>query len=78
MMGWIRRRLRMKKMREWKSWKALQRELRQRGYKGNFEKISTDRWRNSTSPLVSLTLSNKWFDEIGLINVEKYSFGILW
>src|SRR5690554_3015011 len=29
-MGWIRRRLRMKQMREWKTWKALHRALRDR------------------------------------------------
>lgn len=35
LMGWIRRRLRMKKMREWKGWKALHQELRRRGYRGS-------------------------------------------
>ena len=33
-MSWIRRRLRMKKMREWKSWKGLHKQLRRLGYKG--------------------------------------------
>ena len=36
MMSWIRRRLRMKKMREWKSWKGLHKQLRRMGYKGSF------------------------------------------
>ncbi|MEW6244535.1 MAG: group II intron maturase-specific domain-containing protein [Bacillota bacterium] len=64
LMGWIRRRLRMKQMREWKSWRALHKVLRQRGYNGEFEKISMRRWRNSASPLISMALSNTWFDEI--------------
>ncbi|MDA8210735.1 MAG: hypothetical protein M0021_02450 [Clostridia bacterium] len=51
LMGWIRRRLRMKKMKEWKIWKALHKTLRRRGYKGTFEKISMTTWRNSASPL---------------------------
>ncbi|WP_422880100.1 hypothetical protein [Neomoorella glycerini] len=41
-MGWIRRRLRMKQMRDWKSWKALHKALRRRGYeviKRNLENI---------------------------------------
>jgi RNA-directed DNA polymerase len=77
LMGWIRRRLRMKKMKEWKTWKALHKQLRRRGYKGTFEKISMTTWRNSASPLISMALPNSWFDEIGLINLEKYKVGIL-
>ena len=45
MMGWLRRRLRMKKMREWKSWRGLHRALRQRGYGGDFQRISMLSWR---------------------------------
>jgi len=77
LMGWIRRRLRMKKMREWKSYKQLHKALRRRGYKGDFKKISMTRWRNSASPLLSLALPNNWFDEIGLVNLETYRTGTL-
>ncbi|KNZ68159.1 RNA-directed DNA polymerase [Thermincola ferriacetica] len=67
----------MKKMKEWKSWKPLHKVLRRRGYKGTFEKISVTTWTNSANPLISMTLPNKWFDELGLINLEKYNVGIL-
>lgn len=77
MMGWIRRRLRMKQMREWKGWKALHRELRRRGYQGEFRKISMRRWPNSASPLVSMALPNQWFDEIGLVDLTRYEVGTL-
>lgn len=77
LMGWIRRRLRMKQMREWKTWKALHKALRKRGYTGDYEKISMRRWRNSASPLISMALPNRWFDEIGLVNLERYEVGIL-
>ena len=77
LMGWIRRRLRMKKMREWKGWKALHQELRRRGYRGEFQKISMQRWRNSASPLLSLALPNTWFDDIGLVDLAGYEVGIL-
>ncbi|KGE86776.1 group II intron maturase-specific domain-containing protein, partial [Phaeodactylibacter xiamenensis] len=48
LMSWIRRRLRMKQMREWKSWKGLHKQLRRMVYKGSFEKISMARWRNAS------------------------------
>ncbi|MDD2430076.1 MAG: hypothetical protein PHD88_01880 [Firmicutes bacterium] len=37
-----------------------------------------NRWRNSAISLLSLALPNKWFDEIGLIDLEKYNVGVLW
>jgi len=77
LMGWIRRRLRMKQMREWKSYKQLHKALRRRGYRGEFRKISMTRWRNSGSPLISMALPNSWFNEIGLVNMETYKTGIL-
>lgn len=77
LMEWLRRRLRMKQMREWKYWKSLHRALRRQGYKGEFEKISMRRWRNSASPLINMALPNKWFDEIGLVNLTTYKVSIL-
>lgn len=76
-MGWIRRRLRMKQMREWKNWRKLHRTLRQKGYQGEFEKICMFRWRNSASPLLSLALPNIWFEEKGLLDLTTYEVGIL-
>lgn len=76
-MGWIGRRLRMKKMREWRSWKALHRALRQRGYQGEFKRISMRRWRNSASPLLSMGLPKGWFDHIGLVDLTRYEVGVL-
>ncbi|BAF60649.1 retron-type reverse transcriptase [Pelotomaculum thermopropionicum SI] len=77
LMEWIRRRLRMKQMKEWKSWRPLHKALRRRGYKGEFQKISMRRWRNSASPLINMALPNKWFDEVGLVNLASYNVGIL-
>lgn len=76
--GWIRRRLRMKKMKEWKSYKSLHKVLRRNGYKGSFKKISMTRWRNSASPLVSMALPNAWFDEIKLYDISKVETTILY
>lgn len=76
-MGWIRRRLRMKQMREWKSYKQLHKALRRRGYKGEFKKISMRRCRNSASPLISMALPNSWFNELGLVDMGTYKTGLL-
>ena len=76
-MAWIRRRLRMKQMREWKSCKQLHKALRRRGYKGEFRKISMTRWRNSANSLVNMALPNSWFNEIGLIDIGTYKTGTL-
>ena len=74
---WIRRRLRMKQMKEWKSPKSLHKTLRRMGYKGDFKKISMSRWRNSASPLVCMALPNKWFDEIKLFDMSKVETAVL-
>lgn len=76
--SWIRRRLRMKKMKEWKSYKSLHKALRRNGYKGNFKKISMSRWRNSASPLLSIALPNSWFDEIKLFDISKVETKVLY
>ncbi len=76
-MSWIRRRLRMKQMREWKSWKGLHKELRRRGYQGEIQKISMYRWRNSLSGLLHMALPNEWFREKGLLDLTRYEVGIL-
>lgn len=78
LMSWIRRRLRMKQMKEWKSYKPLHKELRRRGYRGEFLKISMNTWRNSASPLVSMALPNKWFDEKKLYDMARVETNVLY
>ena len=77
LMSWIRRRLRMKQMREWKSWKCLHKQLRRMGYKGRFAKISMTRWRNAGSKLVHMALPNDWFTNLHLYNMEWVKTNIL-
>jgi RNA-directed DNA polymerase len=74
---WIRRRLRMKKMKEWKTYKSLHKAVRRRGYKGEFKKISMVKWRNSNFTLVHMALPNIWFKEIGLVHLSDIHVGIL-
>ncbi|MGL6107939.1 group II intron reverse transcriptase/maturase [Romboutsia sp.] len=75
---WIKRRLRMKKMKEWKSPKGLHKQLRRLGYKGQFKKISMSRWRNSSSTLIHMALPNTWFDEIKLFDMSKVKVNTLY
>lgn len=77
LMEWIRRRLRMKKMREWKSWKAFHKQLRRRGFKGKCPKLSMTRWRNSACFHLSYALPNIWFDEMKLFDLTKLRTGVL-
>ncbi|AZR72550.1 hypothetical protein BBF96_03615 [Anoxybacter fermentans] len=67
----------MKNIKEWKIWKVLRKQLRRMGYQGDFKKISITRWKNSASPLINMALSNRWFDEIGLVNLQRYEVGVL-
>lgn len=77
LMSWIRRRLRMKKMKEWKSWPALHKQLRRLGYKGTYEKLSMRRWRNSNTRLIHYALPNEWFEQQGLYDMERVKTNIL-
>jgi len=75
--AWIKRRLRSKKMKEWKSYKSFHKALRRRGYKGKFKKISMTRWRNSCCQLIHMALPNEWFKEIGVVNLSEIQVGVL-
>ena len=77
LMGWIRRRLRMKKMREWKGWKAFHRQLRRRGFRGEYPKLSMFRWRNSKCKPMEFALPNKWFIEMKLFDLTTLKTDVL-
>lgn len=77
LMGWIRRRLRMIKMRHWKTYKAMHKEIRKQGIKGNGQKMSMYKWKNSNVHIVHMLLPNKLFDDLGLVDITKYKVGLL-
>jgi len=77
LMGWIRRRLRMIKIRQWKSYKAMHKEMRKQGIKGNGEKMAITKWKNSNVHIVHMLLPNKLFESLGLIDMQKYQVGLL-
>lgn len=77
LMMWIRRRLRMVKMKQWKTYKKMHKEMRRLGIKGNGRKMDVNRWKNSTTQMIHLILPNKYFDEMGLIDLCRYDVGLL-
>ena len=77
LMAWIRRRLRAIQMKHWKKPSRLHRRLRQLGYQGEFPSIKMVSWRNSASQLAHWAMPNKWFEEIGLFQMEKVMIGQL-
>lgn len=76
-MGWLRRRLRMIKMKQWKSYKAMHKEMRKLGIKGNGLKMAVNKWKNSNIHIIHNILPNKHFEDLGLIDMHKYEVGLL-
>lgn len=76
-MKWLRRRLRMVKMKQWKTYKAMHKEMRRLGIKGNGLKMAVAKWKNSNTHIIHQILPNQYFDELGLIDMQKYEVGLL-
>lgn len=77
LMSWIRRRLRMLKMKQWKTYKAMHKEMRKQGIKGTGEKMAVWKWKNSNVHIIHRLLPNKFFDDLDLIDLGKYEVGLL-
>jgi len=73
--AWLRRRLRSLQLKLWKKPSKLHRELKQRGYKPPFSHIRMSGWRSSASPLACYAMTNQWFNELGLVNLEQVATG---
>jgi len=77
LMSWIRRRLRMFKMKQWKTYKKMHKEMRRQGIKGTGEKMAVTKWKNSNVHIIHMLLPNKYFHDLGLIDMCKYEVGLL-
>ena len=76
-MGWVRRRLRMIRMIQWKTYKAMHKEMRRKRITGNGMKMDVRRWKNSNVHIIHLLMPNKFFEELGLIDISTYDVGVL-
>jgi RNA-directed DNA polymerase len=74
--GWIRRRLRAKKLKQCKRSKTLIAFLVQQGVtKRNAQLLASSgkgKWRLSHVPQAHQAMGNKWFESIGLFSLERY------
>jgi len=77
LMSWIRRRLRMIKMVQWKSYKPLHKILRRKGFKGDLPNIAINKWKNSKCYHIHKALPNEYFESLGLFDLTKVKVGIL-
>jgi retron-type reverse transcriptase len=77
LMQWVRRRLRMIRMKQWKTYKKMHKEMRRLGIKGNGKKMDVCRWKNSTTQMIHLIMPNKYFEKLGLIDLCTYKVGLL-
>lgn len=74
---WIRRRLRAVQLRLWKKAAKLHRRLKQLKYQPPFKSIKMNSWRSAKSPLANYAMPNKWFEEIGLYQIDEVKTGVL-
>jgi RNA-directed DNA polymerase len=77
LMSWIRRRLRMIKMKQWKTYKKMHKEMRKKGIKGNCLKMAVTKWKNSNVYIIHRLLPNQYFKDLKLINLCEYKVGVL-
>ena len=77
LMEWIRRRLRMIRMKQWKTYKKMHKEMRKRGIKGNGLKMAVTKWKNSNVHIIHMLMPNQYFKDLNLIDLCDYEVGLL-
>ena len=78
LMSWIRRRLRMIKMKQWKTYKPMHKEIRRKGFTG-YDQVKMDvrRWRNSKVHIIHMLMPNSYFEKLGLYDLTQVKVGLL-
>lgn len=78
LMGWVRRRLRMLRMKQWKTYKAMHKELRRLGLHSEIKlKMDVRRWKNSKVTIIHVMMPNSYFEKLGLYDLTKVKVGLL-
>lgn len=77
LMEWIRRRLRMTKMKQWKTYKKMHKELRRKGIRHNGLKMNVTLWKNSNVHIIHQLMPNAYFSELGLMDMCRHEVGLL-
>jgi RNA-directed DNA polymerase len=65
-------------MKQWKTYKAMNKELRRLGLQ-NATKLKMDvrRWKNSKVTIIHVTMPNSYFEQLGLYDMTKVKVGLL-
>ncbi|MDP4182378.1 MAG: hypothetical protein Q8942_14970 [Bacillota bacterium] len=66
----------MIRMKQWKTYKKMRKEMRRKGIKGNGQKMDVTKWKDSKVHIIHMLVGNKYFDELGLIDLTKYKVGL--
>lgn len=77
LMEWIRRRLRMIKMKQWKTYKKMHKEMRKQGIMGDGKKMAVTKWKNSNVHIIHMLLPNQYFRDLKLTDLCDYDVGLL-
>lgn len=76
LMSWIRRRLRMIIMKQWKTYKPMHKLMRRKGFEPK-EKMAVTKWKNSKVHIIHLLIPNSDFEKLGLYDLERVDVGLL-
>jgi RNA-directed DNA polymerase len=77
--GWIRRRLRCYRLKQCKRLGTAVRFLLHLGVPAHIAKaitLTSRWWRASSTPAAKMGMSNQWFQELGLLNLEDWYFAL--
>ena len=68
----------MIKMKQWKTYKAMHKEIRRKGFTG-YDKVKMDvrRWKNSKVHIIHMLMPNSYFEELGLYDLTQVKVGLL-
>ncbi|MCH4891430.1 group II intron reverse transcriptase/maturase, partial [Acidaminobacter sp. JC074] len=77
LMEWTRRRLRSTRMKQWKTYKKMHKELRKAGIPHNGEKMNVTLWKNSKVYIIQKLLSNGYFRKMKLYDMSAQEVGLL-
>jgi len=64
-------------MKQWKTYKAMHKELRRKKMKHTGEKMDVRRWKNSKVHIIHMLMPNSYLDELGLYEMTKVKVGLL-
>jgi len=75
--AWIRRRLRSIRMKQWKTYKKMHKELDRKGIVHDGQKMNVILWKNSKTREIHELMPNAYFRELKLYDLSQQEVGLL-